>query len=254
MARVIPRRAFFYWTGPPLPWLREQSLVTFRRHHPDWEVFLGSPEAPVRPLPAGVEWLPDDVTTSDLPPATRSDWWRYHVLGKLGGLYADTDVLFLKNLEPLFSGDYDTWLTLDGGTEYPGAPWTYQGPALGKRRSGVSIGLLAARPGSQFFLRAADWCSWTRESSDYQSHGTRLLVAHWEELTPGSRLGSIPFRAFYRGSSGYQVRGLWTESGAFQAREYGLHWYGGSPESLPFQGAQSVDDLPDCWVRQAILS
>jgi hypothetical protein len=237
-----------------MSWLREQSLVTFRRHHPDWEVYIGSPEPPARPLPAGVQWLPDDVTRDGLPPAARSDWWRYHVLAKLGGFYADTDVLFTRNVEPLFDGDYDAWLTLDGGTYYPGAKWTYQGPALGKRPSGVSIGVLAAHPArgdARFFLRAADWCEWTHDATDYQSHGTRLLVAHWEELAAGSRLGSIPFRAFYRGSSAPDVRAIW-QPGRIEPREYGVHWYGGSPESRPYEWVRCADDLPESAVRRAL--
>lgn len=213
---------------------------------------LGSPEQ--RTTPEGVEWLPDDVTNADLPPAARSDWWRWHVLGKLGGFYADTDVLFVRNVEPLFSGDFDAWLTLDGGTEYHGAPYVYQGPALGKRRSGVSIGVAAAQPGSQFFLRAADWCAWTKDR-DYQALGTRLLVAHWNELMVGVRMGPIPYRAFYRGSSDDHVRGLWSDAASgISPHEYGVHWYGGSRESAAHARATCAEDLPRCLVREALLS
>lgn len=251
MSLWIPRIAHFYWAGGPLPWLREQALVSFVQHNPNWDVVLGSPET--RSVPAGVRLVRDCVSDPRLAPAARSDVWRYHVLAQHGGFYADTDVIFLQSVEPLFEEKKDAWITSDMGTPIP--QYGYYRGENGRwiSKVGISIGVLAAKKGSVFFTQAAQIASEAPVTPDYQSHGTRLLVAHWRELARRSSFGAIPSDAFYRGSSAHQVKPLWTESGGFRLKEYGLHWYGGSAESLPYQGARSIDDLPDCWVKQALL-
>ena len=251
----VPRIAFFYWTGGPLPWLREQALVSFRRHHPDWEVVLGSPER--RPVPAGVRLELDTETDPALPPAARSDAWRWGVLAARGGVYADTDVVFVRPLDDLLSGDHDAWITQDFGTEVPAAGYTVGCDSPGGLRHRiprvrVSIGVLAARAGSQFFARLAAAARGLGPTGDYQGHGTSLVAANWKTATEGLSLGNLPGRAFYGGWSHHQVRALWAQDAAPGLGEHGVHWYGGSPESAPFAGAQGIGDLPPCRVRRAI--
>lgn len=257
---MIPKQAFFYWSGPELPWIRAQTIETFRRHHPGWRLVLGSPED--RVPPPGVELLRDDVTDPALPVAARSDVWRYHVLHAHGGLYSDLDVAFVRSTEPLWEGDHDAWITTDLGTPVReaglrmdrGVPLRN---SLGQVRWNValSLGVLAARQGSVFYRRALELARAVRGASvDYQSHGTNLLVAHWRALHDGLSLGPVPAEAFYReGSNPTIVRRLWTQDGAtFPAGELGVHWFGGSPESEPYLAARSLEDLPACWVRRAL--
>ena len=254
---MIPRVAYFYWTGGPLPWLRAQSMVTFQRHHPEWRVVLGSPED--RDTPPGVALERDDVTRADLPPAARSDWWRWHVLGTRGGFYADTDVLFVRSVEPLLTGAHDAWITTDGGTptkQATGWRWTYKdGKRVSKQPGGprLSIGVLAAPVGgSHMFSRARALAAGMAAGDDYQSHGTGLLAEHWLALSRGVSVGPLPFDCFYRGWSDEDVRALWSP-GPVKPHEIGVHWYGGSVESRPHEGAQSVEDLPDSVVRSVFV-
>lgn len=245
---MIPKIAHFYWTGGPLPWLREQAIVSFCRLHPDWEVVLASPET--RSVPPGCRYVFDRVTDSRLAPAARSDVYRYHALAEYGGLYADTDVIFMRNVEPLFNCDKrDAWITTDSGTALP---------CMGRYHSGrwkvqLSIGVLAAPKGSQFYKRVFNSARNVAPCEDYQSHGTSLIVKQWDHLSHGLLFGEIPGKAFYRGSSAKQVHPLWhTDEGGFGEHEYGLHWYGGSVESTPFLAARSVEDLPQGLVRRAL--
>lgn len=238
---MIPRVAHFYWTGGPLPWLREQGLVSFVRHHPGWDVVLASPED--RPVPEGVRLVRDDVTDPRLPPAARSDAWRWHVLAMSGGLYADTDVLFLRSVEPIFSADTEAWLTQDTGT-----------PLVKKHRGPrFSIGVVASQPGAAFFRRLDELARCEPASEDYQSHGTSLIVRHWASL-PRERLANLPGRAFYRGAVPESIAALWQPCGdvVFGPHEFGLHWYGGSRRSERAAVARSDDELPDCLVRRAL--
>lgn len=250
---MIPRVCYFYWGGGPLPWIRAQSLATFARHHPGWRMVLGSPDLEV--APAGVELERDNVTDPRLPWAARADVWRYAALRR-GGLYADTDVLFRRSVEPLLEGEHDAWITQDGGHVIPGSKASWRS-VNGKKiftRAGLSIGVLGARDGSAFFGRAYALAASTRPGTDYQSHGTSLLVRHWSTLSAGLRLGPLPFASFYGGSSAHDVRAVWSPGSEPNHKAYALHWYGGSPESAPFLGATCAADLPDCAVRSATLS
>lgn len=239
---MIPRIAHFYWSSPgAIPWLREQSMLSFKRLHPDWEIVLGSPEE--RDVPMGIRWERDHVTDPRLPAAARSDAWRYHALSERGGVYVDTDVIMLRSVEDLFWGPHDAWITQDLGTVVPGT------------RTHLSIGVLAAQAGSAFFSRASALAQRTLPSGDYQSHGTSMLARSWVALARGVDLGAIPARAFYRnGSHEHHVAKLWGPEPreGFQAHEVGLHWYGGCPESAPFLRARSAEDLPRSWVRKAL--
>lgn len=248
---MIPKVAHFYWTGGPLPWLREQALQSFVQLHPGWEVQLASPEQ--RTVPPGVQLVLDTITDPRLAPAARSDVWRYHALAVRGGLYADTDIVFLRNVEPLFREDKDAWITTDLGTHVPHFGWL--NTSHGRRVSSVSIsiGVLGARPASLFFTRAWEHARRVDPSGDYQSHGTTMLAAKWEEIARGVAVGVIPSEAFYReGSSRPLVRQLWATDGPLDANEYGLHWYGGSPESERYLGVKSIEQLPKCLVRTAL--
>jgi hypothetical protein len=249
---VIPRVCYFYWGGGPLPWLRAQSMATFATRHPEWRVVLGSPD--LDEAPAGVDLECDEVTDERLPWAARSDVWRWNVLQR-GGVYADTDVLFLRSLEPLLEGDHDAWITQDGGHAIPGGKrgWRVVNGRKSMVIDGLSIGVLAARRRSTFFARAHGLAAGVRASPDYQSHGTSLLTRHWRALSAGLSLGALPFRLFYSGSSAEDVRTLW-KPGSPNPDAYALHWYGGSPESAPFLKVESAESLPDCPARRALLS
>lgn len=248
---MIPRVCYFYWTGGPLPWLRAQSMATFARHNPGWRVVLGSPQ--VRDPPPGVELELDSWTPETLHPAARSDCWRWWTLIR-GGLYSDTDVLFTGPVGPLLSGDHDAWVTQDGGHVVPG---TKRGWSVHRGRKvpnvvGLSIGLLAAAEGSQFFSRVHALATAAPASGDYQSHGTSLLASNWARLTRGLSVGAIPHDLIYGGSSDEDVRAIWRHGSRPPDGAVAVHWYGGSLESSQFAGAGSTSELPDCSVRAAL--
>lgn len=254
---TVPRVAYFYWSGGPLPWICAQSVATFRRHHPVWRVVLGSPELEV--APEGVELERDEVTDPSLPAHKRSDVWRWWTLQR-GGWYSDTDVVYLRSVDSLLVGDHDAWVTTDGGHVLPNAKrgWRWDARHRTKKlvQDGLSIGAMAAKEGSELARRCAESASAARICPvyDYQSHGTSMLVPQWAKLTAGLSIGPLPFSALYSGSTDSDVAEIWREGSRPDPRAVGIHWYYGSPESRPFHSARGVEDLPDCAVRSAILS
>ena len=91
---MIPRRAFFFWDGEEMSWLRKQSIETFKALNPTWEVeILDGTNIPIK-------------GKSRLARVGRSDWGRYKALLDKGGVYFDSDIMFCRAIP-------DSWLEYD---------------------------------------------------------------------------------------------------------------------------------------------
>lgn len=88
---MIPRILHFTWKSEQLPRQMQTYYEAWRRLHPDWDVRLWTDES-MRAFV--VDAYPEFVATYDAYPKMiqRADSFRYLVLGKLGGVYADLDV------------------------------------------------------------------------------------------------------------------------------------------------------------------
>jgi len=88
---MIPRRLHFTWKSETLPPVMQRYLDAWKRLHPDYEITLWT-DATMRAFVA--EAWPELLGTYDAYPKMiqRADAFRYMVLGKLGGVYADLDV------------------------------------------------------------------------------------------------------------------------------------------------------------------
>jgi hypothetical protein len=95
--QTMPQIAHFVWLGSPVPSVVRQLIDEFRKHHAHWDVKVwnGFPEE-----------FPDDLfrlclTTHQL--CMRSDMIRLWVLARYGGLYLDSDIYTLRNMDALCS-------------------------------------------------------------------------------------------------------------------------------------------------------
>lgn len=124
---MIPNRAMFFWSGGPLSWMRFNTLWSFRKLHPDWEVILfhGGPSAVPTPgdWQQRQDWSRIDLTQdylgsvhrlgvelkpwstpagySDATPVHCNDLCRWGALSKFGGWFFDLDFLFVDRLDSL---------------------------------------------------------------------------------------------------------------------------------------------------------
>lgn len=97
---MIPRLIHFTWKTQELPRQMAAYYAQWQRLHPGWEVRLWT-DASMRDFV--VESYPEFLAVYDGYPRMiqRADAFRYLVLGKLGGIYADLDVEPLQSCEPL---------------------------------------------------------------------------------------------------------------------------------------------------------
>jgi len=97
----LPKKIHQIWFGGKLPDRYKIYCDTWKRFHPEWEYRL---------------WTDKDVDSIDLPNrdlfnsiknvGQKSDFFRYHVLNQLGGIYVDTDFECLKSFNSLSYVDF----------------------------------------------------------------------------------------------------------------------------------------------------
>mgnify|MGYP001413768332 FL=1 len=221
---MIPKVAHFYWySDREMPELRRASLDSFKKLNPTWEVHLH--HSGEKADPTFVEMV------------TASDAARYGILYRAGGVYFDTDIVFVRPIP-------EAWLAFD--------------VLLPANTDGDLYGLhvLGAREGSPFFSEAMRRCRLRIESPmllGCQSLGVKLWYGtHILALCSSMNLsfGLIPHSSLLL-TSPEAVEELWSIGGVVDSQEIGVHWYGGDRLSDQYANLP-LDKLPDCRVRAAI--
>jgi mannosyltransferase OCH1-like enzyme len=97
----IPKKIHQIWLGGTLPSSYSELIKSWKIHNPDWEHKI---------------WGDNDLKEFGLDNdeefkkikniGSKSDIFRYHILKKYGGLYADTDFLCVKNLDWITNFDF----------------------------------------------------------------------------------------------------------------------------------------------------
>lgn len=101
---MIPKILHFTWKSTDLPRQMQAYYDAWQRLHPHWDTRLWTDES-MREFVA--EAYPDFLATYDAYPKMiqRADSFRYLVLGKLGGVYADLDVEPYQAIDGLLGHD-----------------------------------------------------------------------------------------------------------------------------------------------------
>ena len=101
---MIPKILHFTWKSEDLPRQMQAYYDAWRRLHSDWDIRLWTDDT-MRAFVA--EAYPDFIASYDAYPKMiqRADAFRYLVLGKLGGVYADLDVEPFQPINALLEHD-----------------------------------------------------------------------------------------------------------------------------------------------------
>jgi hypothetical protein len=219
---MIPKVLYLYWGGRKLSWLRYLTVVSFKKHNPDWEVRVYCPAHPttfqswttdeqrvkydsedylpkLRPTPFDMSTV---GMTNDMPEVHKSDIFRLWVLHEYGGVYSDFDILYCKPLPKV----RERWFCLHPNNHY-------------------AIGLLAAEKGDGIYKWLLESIKSRTDTDKYQSFGSVL----WGTMLDGSTLEgwNMP-KDFVYSTSWEEAEDLFTEDKKLPREAAGVHWYGGS--------------------------
>jgi len=237
---VIPKRAFYTWVGPDMNWLRRLSVDSFKKQNPDWVVDEIRPQ---RDEYMGVE--------------QNTDIARYGELADNGGLYFDTDILFLAPVP-------DDFMEKDVGISIDKSAFGYEAnqrdvhPSVELQPGFNNLALMYSSADSEFFhyvhQRALDRLEWLRDDNVslrgelYQAFGTTLLNREFFGKTQpdiearfGIEIDNIPLDVVLpiRWNKSYQL---------FNGTPFvvpdntiGVHWYGGCVDAKRYCSQFALD-------------
>ncbi len=256
---MIPKRMNFFWVGR-MSWLRYLSIETFTRMNPSWEVFLFSPTIPPRQqqwvskadddngykgrdwsteLPGSVErcaWTPP----KPFPAAQMSDVFQWQLFASTGGFYSDTDILWVKPLEPIYNHQADCVFCLEG-------PF-------------MAIGFMASRENCPMYIDLTKFISYELAGiqTNYQELGVTLLMRFTrsrrgsisgvrilrvlQKRYPRLKFHVVPTETVYP-MDWKQIQNIFERVQPVHQKSYGLHWFGGSPLAKKY----SYELTPENW-------
>lgn len=233
---MIPKKAYFYWgKGTPLSYLRYLTLASFRKFHPDWEMYLYQGTSKNYKIwntrdrqdfmtRGNIDYM-DKVTElnvkkkeykkhGDKAPNFVSDFFRWDILSENGGWYFDLDQIFCKSFDDLCGWDF-----------------------IFGCKAMLYVGVLGIKKESELAKTALSAVSKIYSPDDYISAGPRLIKYLWksnkkfkEALTKG-KIRCTPKVNFYPIANSDEVKSLYSGKFVISEETYALHWFGGHPVS-----------------------
>jgi len=238
----IPKICSFYWGNKTLPYLRMMSMVSFHKLNPDWEIRLyvpmnhyeGSitwktgeqdykintpdyfdymrknyPEIKIKPFDFKSVNIPVDI-----PENFKSDFIRWFLLWKLGGLWSDNDIIYIKpmtafNKNQIKYYNKSLWLCFNNGYH--------------------SCGFLMSAPENVFFKNLFDYAKANFKIHEYQSAGPDLFAKfnfNNIKVLESYRYENIDMDIVYPYDS-LNIEKIFNECNSIPENSIGLHWYAG---------------------------
>jgi len=259
---------FFFFSGTKLSWMRYMTMYSFRKMNPTWEIvfyhsnvskdytsdlFVNNPQdfigansgkdylslLPALNIdirePAWPEKYKNQVAKLD--PVNEADLYRLYQLSIDGGFYCDTDVLFFRSMDDLYSkvSGFDVLYHEYPANDDTGQWW-------------MTVGFLACTPGSRFFLDLFELGITDLRTDNYQSNGVLLfyrLLKNKNFTRIGDKLKTLyPEIKFYNMPTDIiyyydwlQIEKCWNNKfgiESFPRESIGYHWFGGHKASQKF--------------------
>lgn len=243
----IPKIANFFWGGSRLSYLQYLSIVSFKRHNPEWRVNLFMPESPESITPTwvsneqkdtytGRDYLKEakklcdviEVAFDEHPQGKvnhevqRSDVIRWDILYEYGGLWSDIDILYIRPIGNLFEGDV-------------ALAW-HEDPY---------IGFIIAKPNQKIFkdlsITAKDRVQ-RNYDDDYQSLGAHLFRDRFDDFAalqrtyPNTDFFNLPMDVVYPYLPNQDIEEMFFgKIDKTTPNTIGVHWYNGSSTAKKYQ-------------------
>jgi len=260
---VIPKIVHFYWgKNQSLSYMRYLTVKSFQMLNPDWEINVWVPKVISRRRPwgsgeqgntyQGPDYLERLVTKeidfdmlgipNNTPEVHKSDLLRWYLLGTVGGLWSDMDILYTSHVKQSTMEE----LPDIGLCRYP---------ATGNRtKLFQAIGFLTSGgPWGKVFFHSLFAFGFSRiPQNDYQAFGAHLLdkfLFKWNGIAPGY----INHTLVYPWRLHQDVVKYFTDIELPKHPNcIGYHWFAGNPECSKREINVTEDNIKDMANKYAI--
>ena len=263
----IPKTVHFYWGGEKLSYLRFLSVQTFCQLNPDWQVLIHTPKILSTAQP---KWdtfqqknslvqqdyfdqlaqLPVTVIPHDFArykfdnqahEVHKSDFLRWKLLGKHGGVWSDIDILYVRPMHQL----------LENCAEF-GKVDTALCPLLPPGKH--TIGFLMSSPNNKFFQSLSRRARAAYDPETYQCMGSNLINQRFQSLDHFQRQFKQNNFVFLDKSCVYVIDSKSIEK-FYQTPDAGIlkkfnnkkvigfHWFAGHPLSQELENQLTANNI-----------
>lgn len=276
---MIPKLIHFYWGNQQMSFLRYMTLYSFRKLHPDWEIRLvrrscktnkrkrwithetqdafnynNAADYTDRLVDLNITFVdfdfPEiDQLDIDMTDVHISDLLGWYNLATYGGINADMDILFTKNIDSLIDS-YNARDVHTGILMYKeSTPPPYD---KFPRADIYPIGFLIGSVENEFWRQVYQAALKAYDSNQYQCMGASLLRQVINELLAGKaakleamRFASLPPYLVYPFAPNPEIyfyegiKMLWLGDHRKKIPEstIGIHWYGGDVITQQFNNS-----------------
>jgi len=239
-----PKLLHLYWSGQ-LSYLSYLTVISFNKYNKDWKIIIYVPISKTEKMTwkgneqktkyTGKDYFPellkinnvtikkvslDSIGFSDsASEVIKSDYFRYYILYEHGGLWSDFDIIYTRSVEEVFNGvDANSIIfrcqDKNQSIYYP-------------------IGLLLAKPRSNFYKYVIERCHEITNFNNYQALGANLLLKHFGKTNENLFKIDSSIKIY---NHEYYLPWQWDEiNDIITVKDYrlpncniGIHWFNGS--------------------------
>jgi hypothetical protein len=263
----IPKTVHFYWGGEKLSYLRFLSVQTFCQLNPDWQVLIHTPKTLSTARP---QWdtfqqknslvqqdcfdqlaqLPVTVIQHNFArykfdnqahEVHKSDFLRWKLLSKHGGVWSDIDILYVQPMHQL----------LENCAEFSNVD-TALCPLLPPGKH--TIGFLMSSPDNNFFQSLSRCARAAYDPETYQCMGSNLINQRFQSLDQFQRQFKQNNFVFLDKNCVYSIDSKSIEK-FFQTPDsdilkklnnkkvIGFHWFAGHPLSQKLENQLTANNI-----------
>ena len=235
----FPKLLHLYWDMSPMSYLNYLTVLSFNKHNKNWKIIIYSPTN----KSDNITWKTgehsekytgkcyfnklndvDNVSIqkicldkigfdSNVPEVIKSDYFRYYILHKHGGLWSDFDILYTGNIEEKMNFNKNTVIfhckTTSSYCYYP-------------------VGLFLTIPNAKFFKHILNLCSNVKHLCDYQILGSQLFDVNHESILNSDDSIKICNNDYYLPWQWNELEDLLTnKNNNLPSNNVGIHWFNG---------------------------
>jgi len=252
-----PRIMHLYWDGSPFPYLNFLTVLSFNRYHPHWRIVVHVPtnRTLLKTWKSDEQKVPytgdcyfrllekiDNVVIekidlneigfyNDASEVIKSDYFRYYILYRHGGLWSDCDIIYTSSIEEKMNFSENAVIFkcfIHSNTSnnhfmyYP-------------------IGLFLATPKSDFFKYILSCAKSHYNPNEYQSIGATMFKTLFptdSSIYTVDASVKICNHEYYLPWAHHEIdEFLGKEDNCLPANNIGIHWFNGSNQSRQFINA-----------------
>jgi len=249
----FPKILHTYWDGSNMSFLHYTTFLSFIKYHPDWTIIVHQPlfrtdEKTWKTNENKIEYTGENyfhklsthsqinfniVDFNELgffnavSEIIKSDFLRYYMLYTFGGVWADTDIIFIKNIELIINTKKQNIVVKYNDEE--------------NRDSVYSIGFLCARKESLLFKMLLQKCKQYYNPKSYQSIGSPLLSLILQKNPNIKDNCLVLTQNSYLPISYHNLDELYTKTVDIPMDSFGIHWYNGHEKSKNYQNQPTLN-------------